>query len=139
MNYVPAVGTGYNLQGQIRPTLSFSFSQIFGDLRQRRERKAQRSGVTAAAALACDERRRKLAEMLVKLELMELELMTMRKVAEIDEQIFKLAQMDYEAAKLAPSGFLPKQKAFLESELGLTRKEIELRNLEAVIVSFSGL
>jgi hypothetical protein len=137
MNYVPSVGTGYNLQGQIRPTLSFSFSQVFGDLRQRRELKAKRQSITATAAIDCDERHRKLTEFLTKRELLLLELLTMRKVAEIDEAIFRLAQADYDAAKIAPKEFLPKQRSYLQAQLDLTRKETELRNLEAEITSFA--
>lgn len=139
MNYVPSVGIGYNLQGQPRPTFSFSIAQVFTAQRQRTDRSAKRRSLEAAAQLALQNDRRKLTELLTKWELMQLELITMRKVAALDEQIFNLAQADYDAAKLAPKEFLPKQKAWLESELTLTRKEIEIKNLEAEILTFCHL
>jgi hypothetical protein len=60
----------------------------------------------------------------------------MQKLHEIDSSLYQLAVLDYEAAKLAPSGFLPKQKAYLQSELELTRKEIVVRELEGEILVF---
>lgn len=58
----------------------------------------------------------------------------MRRLYEIDASLYELAVLDYEAAKLAPSAFLPKKKAFLESGLGLFRKEMELQALEGEVV-----
>lgn len=136
MNYVPSVGLGYNLKGEPRPTLSFSLSQVFSAARQRRDAAAARRSTAATAALASAEAHNRLNELLGKLELMKLELETMRQVSAIDEEIFKLAEMDYNEAKLAPNAFLPKQKDFLESKLALTRKEIELKNFEAEILTF---
>lgn len=40
--------------------------------------------------------------------------------------------------KLAPGGFLPKEKTFLESELSLMRKEMEVKNFESEVLSFAG-
>lgn len=136
MNYVPGIGIGYNLQGKPRPTLSFSLSQVFSASRQRRDAAAARRSASSAAALDCAEAHARLNELLGKLELMKLELATMGQVSAIDAEIFKLAKESYETAELAPVDFLPKQKAFLESELALTRKEIELRNFEAEILTF---
>ncbi len=137
MNYTPSVGIGYNLQGKPRPTISFSLSQIFSAQRQRSGQQAKRRSLEASAILDIEDEHRKLDGLLRKLELMALELETMRQVHDIETSLYELAVIDYEAAKLAPSGFLPKKKAFLESSLNLQRKEIELRNLEAEILTFS--
>jgi hypothetical protein len=60
----------------------------------------------------------------------------MQNVAEIDRQMFQLARMEYDEARLAPSSYLPKEKAFLEAELALLRKEMEVRGLEGEIRTF---
>jgi hypothetical protein len=137
MNYVPSVGVGYNLQGQPRPTLSFSLAQIFTARRQRLTLQAKRRSIEAAHALQSQDEHRHLKELLAKLEMLNLELQTMRRLHEIDESLYQLAVIDYEAAKLAPSGFLPKRKAFLESELDLLRKEMEMKAVEGEILAFS--
>ncbi len=137
MNYIPSTGIGYNLQGKPRPTLSFSLSQIFNVRRQRLALQAKRRSIEAAHILQSQDEHRKLDELLAKLEMMELELETMRRLHEIDASLYELAVLDYEAAKLAPVAFLPKQKAYLESELGLLRKEMEVRGLEGEILAFS--
>jgi hypothetical protein len=137
MNYVPSAGIGYNLQGQPRPSLSFSLSQIFNARRQRLAIQAKRRSIEAAHILQSQDEHRHLDELLSKLEMLNLELQTMRRLNEIDVSLYELAVLDYEAAKLAPVAFLPKQKAFLESELGLLRKEMEVRGLESEILAFS--
>ncbi len=144
MNYIPSVGVGYSLatdaEGKIkskpRPTLSFSLSQVFNASKQRRDAAAQRRSAAASADLAGGEAHNRLNELLSKAELLKIELETMRQVSAIDAEIFKLAEIDYNEAKLAPNAFLPKQKAFLESKLALTRKEIEVKNFEAEILTF---
>ncbi len=145
MNYVPTIGIGYNLasaaEGRIsskpRPTLSFSLAQVFTARRQRLALQAKRRSIEAAHALQSQDEHRHLDELLAKLEMMELELKTMKQLHEIDASLYELAVLDYEAAKLAPVAFLPKQKAFLESELGLMRKEMEVKGLEGEILVIS--
>ncbi|MCB0522394.1 MAG: hypothetical protein KDD27_25845 [Saprospiraceae bacterium] len=139
MNYVPSVGIGYNLQGQPRPTMSFSLSQVFSAQRQRSDRQAKRRSIESSAVLELERLHSQLDAMLQRYELMSLELATMRKVHDIEASLYELAVMDYEAAKLAPSGFLPKQKAFLESELAVMRKEMEVRGLENEVLEFVGV
>ena len=136
MNYVPSVGVGYNLQGQPRPTVSFSLAQVFAAQRQRRDRLAKRRSIEAAAILEREKAHRQLDALLHRHQLLQLELATMHRVHDIERQLYELAFLDYEAAKLAPSAFLPKQKAFLESELSVMRKEMEVRGLEGEMLTF---
>jgi hypothetical protein len=137
MNYIPSAGVGYNLQGQPRPTLSFSLAQVFTARRQRLTLQAKRRSIEAAHMLQSQDEHRHLDQLLAKLEMMNLELQTMHRLHEIDRSLYQLAVLDYEAAKLAPVAFLPKQKAFLESELGLLRKGMEVKNLEGEILAMS--
>ncbi len=141
MNYVPSVGIGYNLQGQPRPTMSFSLAQIFSAQRQRSDRQAKRRSIQASAALDLERLHHQLDALLQRHALLSLELATMRKVFEIEVSMYELALLDYEAAKLAPVAFLPKQKAFLESGLAVMRKEMEVAEVEgeiANLVNFTG-
>ncbi len=145
MNYMPSVGIGYNLatdaEGKLktkpRPTVSFSLSQVFAAQRRRMDINAKRRSLAAAAELAASAAHAELDRLLTRHELLTLELETMRQVSAIDAEIFRLAQLDYDDAKLAPNAFLPKQKAYLESKLALTRKEMEVRELEGEVLRFS--
>lgn len=73
----------------------------------------------------------------LNIHLLLLELETMRRVQEIDSQLFLLVQADYDAARISPQQFLPKQKAFLEGELGVMRKEMEVAGLEREMLNFT--
>jgi hypothetical protein len=66
-----------------------------------------------------------------------LELETMQRALDIDRQLFVLIQADYDAAKISPQQFLPKQKTLLEAELGVQRKEMEVGNLEGEVLDLA--
>jgi len=147
--YLPSVGIGYTPiaksgpDGDIRfnnaprPTLSFSLGQVLTARRRNRDIRAKRESLAASAALDREKAHRELDRLLHRHALLLLELETMRRVQEIDRQLFVLIQSDYDAAKISPQEFLPKQKAFLEGELAVQRKEMEVGILENEILMSS--
>lgn len=147
--YLPSVGIGYTpiaksgpdgdlrFDNAPRPTLSFSLGQVLNARRRDREIRAKRESLAASAALDREKARRELERLLHRHALLLLELETMRRVQEIDCQLFVLVQADYDAARISPQQFLPKQKAFLEGELAVMRKEMEVGNLEGEMRSFA--
>lgn len=137
MNWTPSVGIGYAPNGEPRPAASFSLAQVFTNLQRRKERKAKRQSLQAALQIERENAHRQLDEMLHRFELMNLELATMREIHEINISLYQLAISDYEEAKIPPSEFLPKKKSYLQEGLNLTRKEIELKNLEMEILVFA--
>lgn len=137
MNWTPAIGTGFNLQGQPRPTVSFSLSQVFTNLERRRERKAKRRSIKEAAQLELAQLHSQLAAMLLRHEMLLLELETMREAFDIDRQLHELETSDYEAAKLSPMQYLPKRKAFINARLAVMMKEAEVREVEREVLTFS--
>lgn len=149
LHYLPSVGIGYtpitrtgtdgNLEFNSgpRPTLSFSLSQVLTARRRQRDVRAKRESLAASALLEREKAHSDLDRLLQRHALLLLELETMRRVLDIDRQLFLLIQVDYEAAKISPQQFLPKQKALLEAELGVMRKEMEVGNLEGEILQFA--
>jgi hypothetical protein len=147
--YLPSVGIGYTPiaksgpDGDIRfdnvprPTLSFSLGQVLNARRRDRDLRAKRESLAASAALDREKAHRELDRLLHRHALLLLELETMRRVQEIDRQLFVLIQADYDVAKISPQDFLPKQKAFLEGELAVQRKEMEVAGLEGEIRVFA--
>ena len=143
--YLPSVGIGYTpiakgssdggirFNNEPRPTVSFSVGQVLTARRRDRDIRAKRESLAASAALDREKFHRELDRLLQRHALLLLELETMRRVLEIDRQLFVLIQADYDAARISPQQFLPKQKAMLEAELGLMRKEMEVGNLEGEI------
>jgi hypothetical protein len=147
--YLPSVGIGYTPiaksgpDGNIRfdnaprPTLSFSLGQVLNARRRNRDLRAKRESLAASAALDREKAHRELDRLLHRHALLLLELETMRRVQEIDRQLFVLIQADYDAARISPQQFLPKQKAFLEGELAVQRKEMEVAGMEGEVRSFA--
>ncbi len=143
--YLPSVGIGYTPiaksgpDGDIRfdnaprPTLSFSLGQVLNARRRDRDIRAKRESLAASAALDSEKAHSELDRLLHRHSMLLLELETMRRVQEIDRQLFVLIQADYDAAVISPQQFLPRQKAFLEGELAVMRKEMEVGNLEGEI------
>jgi hypothetical protein len=149
--YLPSVGIGYtpiakgNNDGGIRfnneprPTISFSLGQVLNARRRDRDIRAKRESLAANAVLDREKTHRGLDRLLQRHALLLLELETMRRVLEIDRQLFVLIQADYDAAVISPQQFLPRQKAMLEAELGVQRKGMEVGNLEGEIKIFAHL
>ncbi len=147
--YLPSVGIGYTPiaksgpDGDIRfdnaprPTLSFSIGQVLNARRRDRDLSAKRESLAASAALDREKAHRELDRLLHRYALLLLELETMRRVQEIDRQLFVLIQADYDAARISPQEFLPKQKAFLEGELAVMRKEMEVAGVEGEVRNFA--
>ncbi len=147
--YLPSVGIGYtpivkggsdgsfSFNNEPRPTISFSLGQVLTARRRNRDVRAKRSSLEATAALEREKSHRELDRLLHRHRLLALELETMRRVQEIDRQLFVLIQADYEAAKISPQQFLPKQKGFLEGELAVQRKEMEVLSLEMEVEVFA--
>lgn len=147
--YLPSVGISYapiartgpdgNLvfNSEPRPTLSFSLGQVLTARRRQRDVRAKRESLLANATLEREKAHRELDRLLQRHALLLLELETMRRALDIDRQMFVLIQADYDGAKISPQQFLPKQKALLEAELGVQRKEMEVGNLEGEILVFA--
>jgi hypothetical protein len=147
--YLPSVGIGYTpiaksgSDGNIRfnnaprPTISFSLGQVLNARRRDRDIRAKRESLAASAALDREKAHNGLDRLLHRHALLLLELETMRRVQEIDRQLFVLIQADYDAAKISPQEFLPKQKAFLEGELAVQRKEMEVAGVEGEVRNFA--
>lgn len=143
--YLPSVGVGYTpiaksgpdgdlrFDNAPRPTLSFSLGQVLNARRRDRDLRAKRESLAASAALDREKAHCELDRLLHRHALLLLELETMRRVQEIDRQLFVLIQADYDAARISPQQFLPKQKAFLEGELAVQRKEMEVAGVEGEI------
>jgi hypothetical protein len=147
--YLPSVGISYapiartgpdgnpGFNSEPRPTLSFSLGQVLTARRRQRDIRAKRKSIAANAALEREKAHRSLDRLLQRHALLLLELETMRQALGIDRQLFVLIQADYDAAKISPQQFLPKQEALLEAELGVQRKEMEVGNLEGEILVFA--
>ncbi|MCB0517314.1 MAG: hypothetical protein H6577_27025 [Lewinellaceae bacterium] len=148
LHYLPSVGIGYTpiakggsdgsfrFNNEPRPTVSFSLSQVLIARHRQRDVRAKRESIAANAALEREKAHGDLDRLLHRHALLLLELETMRRVLDIDRQFFLLIQADYDEAKISPQQFLPRQKALLEAELGVMRKEMEVGNLEGEILSF---
>ena len=137
MNYMPSAGIAYTPSGAPRPAISFSLSQLFNAKRQRSEQAAKRKAIISNSEIERQQAHRELDARISRYEWMELELQVMREVHKINVSLYQLALSDYETAKIPPSVFLPKKKSFLEAGLNLTRKEMELKNLEMEVLTFA--
>jgi hypothetical protein len=147
--YLPSVGIGYTpiargsddgsltFNNEPRPTISFSLSQVLTARRRQRDIRAKRESIAANAVLEREKAHRELDRLLHRHALLLLELETMRRVLEIDRQLFVLIQSDYDAARISPQQFLPKQKAMLEAELAVQRKGMEVAGVEVEILNFA--
>jgi hypothetical protein len=148
LKYLPSVGLGYNLttnqEGQLtsklRPTLSYSTNIIYQGFQNKAARQAKILSITQTNRLELEAEKRALNGLMKKYDFELQDLDFMKKMGELDNELFKIATAQFEAAELAPSAYLPKKQAFLKKQYALFKKAQvieELRN-EILIRAKSG-
>ncbi len=122
MNWVPSIGVGYTPSGDPRPTASFSLASVAANLNRRRDKKAKRRSLVAAAELERNDDRQRLGQFIQRHESVLSDLVFMRQLFDIDRELFEFYEAQAKAAELAPSEFLKRKKDFLRSEQGIREK-----------------
>lgn len=117
MNFVPSIGVGYNLQGQPRPTLSYSIASLFNFRKQKRQTEAQRKAILLQDQLNREKDIRKLLAQIQEYKILTTELQFKESIFEIDKELMdfytKKAKSKDLDLRITGEQFLLKKKAYL--------------------------
>jgi hypothetical protein len=132
MNYIPSVGVGYTPNGEPRPTMSFSLSQIFTAQKNREAIEAKRRGIIATATLLHQSEIRQLSTLLRQYQLQTKELNFAYTIYEIDTRLFEFYATQHDNHELTASQFLMKEKDYLLNKQLIIRlkNKLEEKKLE---------
>lgn len=133
MNFVPSVGIGYNLQGNPRPTLSYSLSSILNLRKQKRERENLKTYTLDQVDVFFKVDSLRVANLLRKRETMISEIEHVRKIQELNEQLYKIQEARFEENTIFPNEYLRAKKTILEQRRTGERMKLELIELESEI------
>lgn len=142
LKYLPSVGLGYNLTtnnegeltSKLRPTLSYSTNIIYTGLQNKEARRAKILSITQTNRLDLEAEKRALNGLIKKYDFELQDLDFMKKMGELDNELFKIATAQFEAAELAPSAYLPKKQAFLKKQYALFKKAQMIEELKNEIL-----
>lgn len=126
MKYLPNVGTTYTLEGQFRPTASFSISTLYQVRRDKQARAAKRRSIEQKIRLEEQKTLAAVQNMLTEYHIRLRELETQKLILETDRQLHAIQKDKYERAEIPPSDYLPAYKRWLQVQLGFRQMEDEL-------------
>lgn len=142
LKYIPSISFGYalstNTDGQLtsklRPSLSFSTNTIYQVHNDRQKRLAKIRTLEKLNHLAHLAAKAELQQILQSHQLLRQDIQFLKQLHEIDGQLFEIATLQFEAAQLAPSVYLPKKRAFLQKGYEIFKKEQDLEALKQTIL-----
>ena len=137
MNFVPSIGVGYNLQGQPRPTLSYSIASLFNFRNQKRQIEKQRQAILLQHQVTKETDQRQLLAMIQEYQLMKSDLIFKTSIFAIDKELFEFYQKQTENLELKPSQFLIKKREFLhkKEQLFQVRQTLEIQKIKILITA----
>lgn len=137
MNYVPSVGIGYAPQGQPRPAVSFSLAQVFTAQRNRETIEAKRRAIVATADLLLQSEIQALQALFRQLQILESDAEFAESIHQIDKELFKLYEAQYQNNEMLASQFLFKKRDMLTKEQSLKKikNTIEDKKIEILRLS----
>lgn len=137
LRFLPSFGLTYTAGGQARPAIGYSSSLLYQSLQDRQLRRARISSLTAKAGMERQLAHERLDALLMDFQAMEEELRRLEQIGELDSRLYELAALDYEAARMPPSQFLPKKREYLQRRLQLLLKQQEWQRLRREIITLS--
>ena len=132
-NYVPALYPG---QGdRLRPTISYSLSNVEQNLRRTEERKAKRKSIQDQCALDAQREKEKVWEMYQRRLLLIGQLHHQQEVFKIDEQLYEFYTDEFQKVKIPADFYLGEKRKYLEKKFVISQAEFAIRVLEADILA----
>lgn len=142
LKYIPSISLGYslgtdksgNLSNQLRPSVSFSTNVIYQVHNDKQRRQAKIRHLQQTHHLAHQAAKAELQQLLQSYQLLIQDIQFLKQLNEIDGQLYEIATVQFTAADLAPSAYLPKKRAFKQKQYEIFKKEQELENLQQEII-----
>lgn len=137
LKYLPNLGITYNLQGQPRPSLSYSPISIINSRKQDKLRNAEKLSVEMSFEVLLSDR---VGELLTKIREYELKKEIYKEFAamiEIEEQLYLLEKKKYEANLIKPSQYLNAKKRAHQVKVSSLNKLHEITELYSEIIAMS--
>ena len=123
LKYLPTIGLSYTIDGQPRPTASWSSTLLYRARKENTLRAAKRKAIIQSQALAAETAKLELQDLLLDYDLLLADLEEEKEMLFIEEQLFSIYQMQYDSLEMAPSEFLIKRKQLLEKKRRLRQLE----------------
>jgi hypothetical protein len=109
IKYLPNIGVTYTVAGQPRPAVSTSTNVFYQAKRDRKEREAAKSAAIKRSQLQIDTELATLNRRWNRYQVARQRLDAYNAVAEIDRDLFKLFQQQYDANEILPEVFLTRK------------------------------
>jgi len=130
-DYMPSVGIAYTPSGSPRPGVSFSLASLMNSRRKKREAERFEKRIIETYQLKAEGEVRALKALIEEIEKRESARSLAADLLEIEEQIFAIAEDEYQSAVLDPKGYLNAKRKWLIVQSEYKREGIEIAKMKS--------
>lgn len=129
MKWMPTFGLRAT-QADVRPTVGFTFSQVYTNLNLREQTKQKMQSLMLNAAISFKSDSLELESMLKKVDKLNAALLREETVLKMDLEVFDIIKKQYENKEISPTEYLNQKRHFTEREAKISEKRREIDLLE---------
>ena len=123
LKYLPSVGITYTFDNKPRPIATLSTSTLYNAKKSKQARAAKRKAIIQINALAHQQDRLRLQQLLNQYRLEKEALEFQAEILEIDKQLFAIEEAKYEKNQIPPSEFLKIKRGYMVKAFEITEKQ----------------
>lgn len=137
MKYVPSVGMWYDLNGNPKPTLSYSLNQVYSTVNEKEKTKAKMKTVNLSSDLEYKTDSLDLVAILSRIEVLKETAHLVEAQNSIDAKILQIIEQKYADKEITPIQYLEQKRDFLVRTDRITkvREDIKLLMIDALKVA----
>jgi hypothetical protein len=129
LKFLPNLGITYTVDGQPRPSISISSAILYQAKKAKQTRAAKRQSILQTNRLAAQQAKNQLADLILQYEQLQRDYQTQQQLFNIETDLFRIQQQEYERQERAPSDFLRSKKMYLLQQQTLEQLKHQLERL----------
>lgn len=134
LKYLPTLGLIYTIDGQPRPSISWSSNLIYSSQKSKAQSEGKRLSIRQKNQLLHQKERLQLQQLIRKYHYLEADLILLKQLHQYDHELFKIQKIKADSLIIPPSAFITSQRDFEKKAFTLRQKERELLELEIEIL-----
>ena len=130
LKYLPSVGVTYNLEGDPRPTISWSSNLIYTSFKNKEAKAAKQRSILQKKELQHQKDRLKLAALLQKHQALQQDIAFQKRLYTYDSQLYEVQQDQAQHLEISPVELLKATQSYEKKAYDIFQKERTLNELE---------
>ena len=134
LKYIPTIGLTYTLNGQPRPTLSWSSNLIHNSQQDKIKRQAKQTSILQQHQLNLQKKQLQLQALLQQYQFLQEDIVHETQILHFDRQLFQVKEEQAKHLEISPTELVQATKSFRQKEYQLLKKQRALQSLKTKIL-----